>query len=79
VNTPRATSLAAMSGFTRPAPTLFVSKDSKAFDQGQTATLIYGEDLQKISIEGRGLSMDRVNTNGASATWTTPTSGPISS
>ena len=34
--------------------TVFVSKDSKAFDQGQTATLIYGEDLQKISIEGRG-------------------------
>jgi len=34
--------------------TIFVSKDSKAFDQGQTATFIYGEDLQKISIEGRG-------------------------
>jgi hypothetical protein len=34
--------------------TVFVSKDSKAFDQGQTAAFIYGEDLQKISIEGRG-------------------------
>jgi len=34
--------------------TIFVSKDSRAFDQGQTATFIYGEDLQKISIEGRG-------------------------
>jgi len=34
--------------------TIFVSKDSKAFDQGQTATFIYGEDLEKITIEGRG-------------------------
>jgi len=34
--------------------TVFVSRDSKAFDQGQTATFIYGEDLEKISIEGRG-------------------------
>jgi hypothetical protein len=34
--------------------TVFVSKDSKAFDQGQTASFIYGEDLQNISIEGRG-------------------------
>jgi polygalacturonase len=34
--------------------TVFVSKNSRVFDQGQTATFIYGEDLQKISIEGRG-------------------------
>src|SRR5437867_7793010 len=35
--------------------TVFVSKDSSAFDKGQTAALLYGEDLQTISIEGRGL------------------------
>ncbi len=34
--------------------TLLASKDSKTFDQGQTAALLYGEDLQNISIEGRG-------------------------
>ena len=35
--------------------TVYVSKDSSAFDKGQTAALLYGEDLQNISIEGRGL------------------------
>ena len=34
--------------------TLFASLDSREFDQGPKAALIYGEDLHNIAIEGRG-------------------------
>ena len=34
--------------------TLFVSKDTSQFQKGQYAAAIFGEDLENISIEGRG-------------------------